>query len=355
MSIKENPLHILLHARGLGRTKVWNLIEQFGSAEKVLQQGRNGQTRLLFGKWEISNWEQDLELAEKEGVRLVTYQEKEYPKDLLDIPDFPLLLYVKGEWKGSVSRQVAIIGTRNATLYGKQMASKIAKTVAMAGVCVISGLARGIDTAAHEGALAAGGQTLAVIGSGLGNLYPPENRLLAEKIASSGAVISEFPMAMAPAKGLFPRRNRIVSGLADGVCLIESPIEGGGMITMHIAELQNKPLFALPGRVDWPTFGGNHRLIKQKKALLVENGEDLLKYFDVSENQEINTQHTPLLTPEEKALLDMLPNEEKSIEELVLLTQLPIMHLNVCLIRLVLKKVVKEFPGKIYKRIGLSG
>ena len=347
--IKIISLLTLLHTRGLGRAKIWKLIECYGSAEEVLKVGLDAQKKVLFNKWEVQNWEEDLERAEKEKIHLITYQDSRYPKNLLQIPDFPLLLYVKGELISGDNKSLALIGTRNATLYGKQMAEKIAKELVGAGIEVVSGLARGIDTAAHQGALEGKGRTLAVIGSGLSKLYPQENRYLADKIASSGAVISEFPMEMAPSKGLFPQRNRIVSGMSQGVCLIESPIKGGAMLTMGMGEMQKKPLFAIPGRLDWPTFEGNHALLKQKRAHFFERGADLLDYFQFPQTQEIKIY--PVLTQEEQAFFSKLPAEEKSIEELVLLTQLPIMQLNVFLTRLVLKKVVKEFPGKTYKKL----
>ena len=195
------------------------------------------------------------------------------------------------------------------------------------------------------------GKTIAVIGSGLNHVYPQENRALAEKISGFGAVISEYPMQTPPAKGLFPRRNRIISGISQGVCLVESPLEGGGMLTMELARQHNRPLFAIPGRVDWPTFEGNHALIFENKARLATKGIDLLKHLNITQNQIVKHSIHTTLSPEETVFLNQLPAEEKSIEELVLLTQLPIMQLNVFLTRLILKKVVKEFPGKIYKKV----
>jgi DNA processing protein len=343
-------LLLILHARGLGRVKSSQLIAAYGSAEKVVQAGWEPKKRLLFGKWTVDEWEKDLEMTEKQKVNLLPYTHPFYPKNLLQCPGYPLLLYIKGKLLPGDSLSLAIVGTRQATLYGKQSAEKIAQETAQKGVTVVSGLARGIDTSVHEGALKGGGRTLAVIGSGLINIYPPENRLLSEKIVDSGALLSEFPMCTSPAKWLFPQRNRTVSGLTLGVCLIESPLEGGAMITMRCAEQQHKLLFALPGRVDWPTFEGNHFLLKHKKAQLVTNGGDLLKELNISPTQAFTCQLPDNLSAEETAFLAKLPNEEKSIEELVLLTQLSMMQLNVLLTRLVLKKVVKVFPGKIYKK-----
>ncbi len=349
---KTLALVILIHSHGLGRVKIKKLIEAFGSAEKIIEAGWNPKTRLLFEKHPVSDWESDLELVEKENVHLISYPDPLYPKNLLCIPDYPLLLYVKGDLAPQDNQGLAVIGTRNATLYGKQIAEKIAAEMAASGISIISGLARGIDTAAHSGALKAKGRTVAIIGSGLSCVYPTENWGLAAKIAAEGgALISEYPMKTAPAKGLFPQRNRIVSGIAQAVCLIESPNEGGSMITMDIASHQKKQLFALPGRVDFPTFEGNHWLIKQKKAELFENSLDLLKYFNATPSKEVKTTPPGLFTHEETQFLQKFGTEEKSIEELVLLTQLPIMQLNVLLTRLVLKKVIKEFPGKIYKKV----
>lgn len=340
----------LLHGRGVGRMQVKKWMAQFGTVEKVIEAGWDPIRRTLFDKWEVGNWEKDLEIANKEGVGIISYLDTDYPKNLLQIPDHPILLYIKGKLP-SDSPSLSIIGTRNATLYGKQAAENIACTVARAGVCVISGLARGIDTAAHEGALKGGGLTVAALGCGLSHVYPRENAYLADKIADSGALISEYPMETTPAPGLFPQRNRIVSGLGDAMCLVESLQEGGGMITMKLAETQKKPLFAVPGRIDWPTFAGNHLLLKEGKARLVENGQDLLKHLNITQNQDVKETTPSNFSPEETVLLQALQTQEKSIEELVLLTQLPVMQLNVLLTRLILKKVVKEFPGKVYTKM----
>jgi DNA processing protein len=343
-------LLILLHARGLGRVGIGKLIDYYKTPENVVNTGWDPKKRRLLDKWTVGNWEKDLEAAEKEGVRLISYQDTEYPSRLLNLPDFPLVLYVKGHLPPKNMESIALIGTRQATLYGKQNAENIGRELAEAGICVVSGLARGIDTAAHEGALKGGGICVAFLGCGLGHIYPQENRLLSDQIAQTGALVSEFPMELRPAKGLFPRRNRLVSGMAIAVCLIESPLTGGGMLTMQLAENQKKVRFALPGRVDWPSFAGNHFLLKTQKAHLAENGIDLLNILNIPKNQLFKNSPLPSLSPEESALLLKMPPQEKTIEELVLLTQLPIMQLNVLLTRLVLKKIIKEFPGKIYKK-----
>ncbi len=296
----------------------------------------------------LKNDKEDLELAERYGVSVISYQDSRYPKKLLALRNFPPLLYVKGELLPEDEVAIGVIGTRNATLYGKEMAERVGGELAERGICVVSGLARGIDTAAHRGALRRG-RTIAVIGSGLANIYPRENQGLADEIAAHGAVISEFPMATPPLRQNFPRRNRLISGLAMGLCLVESPLKGGGMITMEMGQKQGKKLFAFPGRVDWPTFEGNHRLIKEGKATLVENGKEIAAAFSLDQNI-FRPSFNVVLTEEEKKFMALIPPEETSIEELALLTQLPAMKLNVLLTRMVLKKTMKEFPGKIYKK-----
>ncbi len=345
------PLLMLLHFQGLGRASIKKLIENFGGPAQVLSEGFDPTKRILFGKYPLLNWERDYEMACKNGVSLIAYTDPLYPKEFFALPDFPLLLYVKGNFIREGKRRIAIVGTRSASLYGRESAHKIAHELASAGVSIISGLARGIDTAAHEGALMAKGETIALLGSGICNLYPKENRNLAEQISDSGALISEYPMEREASKGSFPQRNRLVAELSEGVCLIESPLRGGGMLTMNLAQQQGKLLFALPGRVDFPSFEGNHDWIKKKSAHLIEKGSDMLKYLNINVNQSFSSLQLPLLTEEENLFLAKMPVEEKSIEELVLLTQLPIMQLNVYLTRLVLKKVIKEFPGKIFKKM----
>ena len=218
-------LLILNHVPGMGPVKVRRLIEQMGLVAAAR-------------RWENETaWRRDLACAEKEGVALIPYTDARYPSALLQLSDFPTLLYVKGELPDG--KALGIVGTRQCTHYGREMAEKIAEEVAVEGVTVVSGLARGIDTAAHLGALKSG-RTVAFIGSGLADLYPTENAPLAERIAKQGAVVSEFPMLTPPDRHHFPRRNRLISALSQGVLLVEGPLKSGGMITMQMAESQGK-------------------------------------------------------------------------------------------------------------------
>ncbi|MCB1180695.1 MAG: DNA-processing protein DprA [Chlamydiia bacterium] len=354
MPTNLESLVILSHIPNLGPRRILSLIEQIGSPQEILKVS-NDRIKKISSKlacslngWEkITAWKEDLKIVEKEGVRLLPYYDSLYPSSLFDLPDRPLILYIKGQVENLQEEMIGIIGTRAATVYGTELANAIGRVVAQSGYIVASGLARGIDTSAHKGALLMG-KTMGIVGSGLANLYPQENKELAEKIGRKGVVISELPMFAPPTKYTFPRRNRLVAALCRALILVESPLKGGAMITMELGKKLNKPLFAFPGRVDDENFRGNHDLLKKGIARLIENANDL-PFID-PRKEKIN-KISNIYSAEEQNLLILMKKEEKSIEELVLLTQLPVMKLNTLLTKLILKKTVKEFPGKRYKRM----
>ncbi len=320
--------------------KARELIEKVGSAQEALK----------LVKW-AGEGKEDLELAQKEGITLVSYRDKSYPGCFLKLQDPPLVLYIRGEITPADSQGLAIVGTRIATLYGKEMAEKIAQEVVGYGLTIISGLARGIDTSAHLGALK-GGRTIAFIGSGLSSLYPRENEKLSEQISKNGAVISEYPMKTAPAKHLFPRRNRLIAAFCEGIFLAEAPIKSGAMITLEMAQKLNKKCFALPGRADVESFRGNHLLIKEKKALLVENGQEMVSILQPEKGKLSfhSKMSLSFLDENEHWLLSLFPSEEIGFEELVLRTKLPVAKLSAKLMSLVLKGAIREFPGRLFKK-----
>lgn len=354
---------ILASLPHLGAVKIRLLIDHFGSAANVLDASEaqinaiptlGTKVTSCWGSWKKNNtWKKNLEIAEKENAEIIPYFSPKFPKYLQELPDAPVLLYVKGKLIPADQRSIAIVGTRHASIYGKEMAAKIAHELASAGFTIISGLARGIDTAAHLGALKRG-RTIAIIGSGLSDIYPQENIPLAGKITEKGALISEFPMQTPPDRQNFPQRNRIVSGMTLATLLVEAPLKSGAMITMDRAFLQKKKLFALPGRADDENFRGNHELIKKGKAQLVESANDIIANFE----DLIERTHYPLeskmashpLEKEEREFLEKLPSREMSIEDIVQLTRLPVMKVSVMLMGLVIKKVIKEYPGKIFKK-----
>lgn len=365
MLTELEALVILTSIPQLGSVKIRAMIQYFGSAQAVLDADPDVLTssrldpKVIQGlrQWKQDpSWKQNLDLVERRGVSLMPYNSPHYPKRLLEIPDYPVLLYVKGTLVEADQHGIAVVGTRFASIYGKEMAEAISNKLAKAGVTVVSGLARGIDTAAHEGARRSG-RTIAVIGSGLANIYPHENQILAEVMTENGALISEFPMNTPPDRQNFPQRNRIVAGMTMGSLLIEAPIKSGAMITMDRAATYRRKLFALPGRADCEDFRGNHSLIKSGQAMLVESAQDVLKsfehLFDLAECKASLSAALTNLEQEEQDFLKLLPNGEFSIDEIMQITKLPVMKINVLVMGLVLKKAMKEFAGKIYRKVTL--
>jgi DNA processing protein len=353
----------LTHIPYLGPVKIKTLIEWFGSpmaaleAEGELLKELPGFGPKIIEIWKARHqsfkWIETIEQAQRDGIQVISYTNPLYPKRLLEVADYPLILYVKGSLKQQDDRSLAIVGTRQATIYGMETARKISGDLALEGFTIVSGLARGIDTAVHEAALQRG-RTIAVLGSGFNHLYPKENEGLARQIIQNGALISEFPMSTPPDRQNFPRRNRIVSGMTLGTILIEAPLESGAMITSRQACTLGRPVFALPGRTDQENFRGNHTLIKNQHAQLIENAEDVILHFcDLCAPfpKKFSAPHTIHLEKEEEELIRRLPAEELSIDDICIKMQLPVAKLNVLLMSLVLKKVIKEFPGKIYKKM----
>lgn len=345
----------------LGPIKIRLLVRHFGSADAALAANpREIESLPGFGA-KISTgmellkknepWKNELDLVETMNVKLIAYTSSEYPKRLLEIEDYPVLLYVRGEIKPKDTQAIAIVGTRHPTIYGLEMAEKFGHELSFMHFTVVSGLARGVDTAAHRGALKRG-RTLAVIGSGLADIYPAENKELADEIAQQGALISEFSMKTPPDRQNFPQRNRIVSGLSLGTLLIEAPIKSGAMITMEMARKHKRKRYALPGRADIEGFRGNHSLIKQGVPL-VENVNDIVNSFDLLfENTENKSCQKEIPVDKEEAeLLKHLSQTEMTLEEITQLTNLPIAKLNVMLMSLMIKKAIREYPGKIYKKV----
>lgn len=348
----------------LGSIKIRILINHFGDATRACQASAKEIVSLPgFGNkiaegWQRAlqkgDWERNIDLACWHGIDLITYKDKEYPVNLLEITDFPLILYNKGN-KGVLNQpSLAIVGTRSPSIYGAEVAEKFATDLAEMGFAIISGLARGIDSFAHRGALKAGGKTVGVIGSGLANIYPKENLSLAQEIAQSGTLLSEFPMETPPDRQNFPQRNRIVSALSSsGIVLIEAAKKSGAMITVEKGLAQGKPIFAVPGRIDYNSFEGNHLLIKENKAKVVFSAKDVagMSPESVPLRSVKQTKVKPLLTVDEEKFLQIMPDVELDIEELEEITKMPVKNLNIILMSLVLKKMIKEYPGKIYKKI----
>ncbi|MBL8116284.1 MAG: DNA-processing protein DprA [Anaerolineae bacterium] len=288
----------------------------------------------------------DSEVAKvrRAGAQIVTLEDQSYPALLRKLPDAPPLLYVRGTLEPEDERALAIVGTRKATAYGRDAALYFGKQLAGAGVTIISGLAHGIDTEAHKGALNAGGRTIAVLGCGVDRVYPADNHKLAQEIIQHGAIISEFPINTPPEARNFPRRNRIISGLSLGVLVIEAPEHSGAIITASVAAEQGREVFATPGNIFSPSSGGTNRLI-QDGAKLVINVKDVLDELNIAHNNMHITrvaQKIAPTNPTEISILNWLGADPIHIDEIVRLSGLPITTISSTLTILELKGLARE-------------
>ena len=284
--LTESQAYLVLNALpNMGPITLNRLLEALGNdPRKIFQAGapRLGEVRgvgpAIIGT--IANWTEHFNVAREEewmaraGTNFINSRDRAYPALLLEIPDPPIGLYRKGHYSDDAPA-IAIVGSRRTTLYGQATARKLGAELAQAGFCVVSGLARGIDTAAHEGALSVGGRTVAVVGQGIDIVYPPENLDLYRRIEASGAIYSEFPFGRRADRQSFAMRNRIVAGLSAGVIVVESDVAGGSMITARFAGEQGRLIFAVPGRIDQATSAGCHQLIRDGATLLT-SVDDLL-------------------------------------------------------------------------------
>ncbi len=354
----------------LGTIRIQHLLKHFGSPQNVLRARADELMRVpgiskgisdTITCWETTvSVEEEMRMAEQANVRILSFLDEEYPENLKQIYDPPIILYVKGTLLPKDKHAIAIVGSRRSTLYGRETATRLARQLASAGITIVSGLARGIDTAAHEGALQAGGRTIGVLGSGFNHPYPAENIELMDRIAASGAVLSEYPMNAIPDPMNFPIRNRVISGLSLGVVVGEAPRHSGAMITVTHALHQNRSVFAVPGRVDSPTFGGNHQLIKEG-AKLVEDAEDVLTEFEYlfpPETMKVEKGAAlqgpaPLLDEKEQKVFSLLSAEEKDIEEIIIQSGLPAKDVSVVLLGLEVKRLIRQLPGKKFVRARL--
>lgn len=308
----------------------------------------------------ITQWQRSVDLAaevrkiEALGAKVITSLDSEYPQLLREIVDPPIVLYVLGKLDKCVeSHGVAVVGRRAPSHYAMEAAKKLSYQLAYAGLTIYSGLARGIDTIAHQAALAAQGRTVAVLGSGLSELYPPENKVLAEKIVETGAVISEFPMGMKPSLQSFPRRNRLISGASFGVLVVEAQLKSGALITAHQALEQGRSLYALPGRIDQPGALGSNRLIQQG-AKLVMDATDILTDLPLlfPHPPELKqTQKKIDLQGEEILIYQAIGEDPTPIEVIIEKSCLPAATVSSRLLALELNLHVRSLPGSQFVKL----
>ena len=351
----------------VGPVRVRQLLEHFGDAPAILKASRQQLLRVRSVGEDtaeaIANWEKTIDLNAElkriadSGCRIVIQADPDYPELLKQIYDPPVVLYVKGELLPKDKNAVAMVGSRMTTHYGIEVARKLAYQLAYVGVTVVSGGARGIDSAAHQGALSAKGRTVAVLGTGINIVTPPENAELFERIAASGAVVTQFPFNCPPDKQSFPIRNRIVAGMTLGTVVVEASLTSGALITANFATEYGRQVFAVPGRIDSPRSKGCHELIK-KGAKLCESAEDILSEFEYlfpASNRppataEAGTLPAIELSENEQKVYDALDGEELSIDEVIRASGLPSSAVSVGLLSLEMKRLIRQLPGKVFVR-----
>ncbi|MHC4778720.1 MAG: DNA-processing protein DprA [Planctomycetota bacterium] len=312
-----------------------------------------GLSRALIGAREVFDPRVEIERARRLSIEILTEKSSGYPPLLREIYAPPPLLYARGDLGKLQSGTVAVVGTRRCTHYGRMQAEKLAGALSGAGIVVVSGLARGIDTAAHRAALEAGGCTVAVLGSGLDRPYPPENAKLMAEISINGVLLSEFPLGTAPLRSNFPRRNRIISGMSLGVVVVEASLKSGSLITARCAAEQGREVFAVPGKIDSTRSTGTHALIKDG-AKLIENVGDILEEIshlvDVAPRKQIPDRSTSFQEDETDPVLAALGFDPLGIEEIIEKTGLEPGEVAGRLFRLELRRLVRQFPGKQFSK-----
>lgn len=364
-------LLILNMIEDLGSIRTQSLLEHFGSLDRVFNAGEDELKRAegigpkiapkIIQSIKDIDIKKELELVKRCGVKILTFLDKNYPKNLKNIYDPPVVLYVKGEILPVDDAAIAIVGSRLASFYGIKTAERFGYELASRGITIVSGLARGIDSSAHKGALKAKGRTLAVLGSGLLNIYPEEHMELADEISERGAVISEFPMRTIPNRGNFPKRNRIISGFSLGVVVVEAAERSGALITSDSAMEEGRDVFAVPGKIDSITSRGTNKLIKQG-AKLVETSEDILEDLnlpDFGSQVNLSDLRSPAgqangsgLDKTENIVYNLLSGNPKHIDELSGIAGIGVSDISRILLNLEMKRFVRQLPGKNFIKSG---
>jgi DNA processing protein len=383
MKDKTEPFHSenietwlrLIRAEGVGPITFRRLLDHFGSLDKIMGastlqltkvQGIGSKTAENIARTRnLFDSEKEMDEAAKCGVQILHWDDPRYPPPLKGIDDPPPVLYVKGTLVRSDSLSLGIVGSRRCSHYGQEQTERFSHLLAAAGLTIVSGLARGIDSAAHRGAISARGRTIAVQGCGLARCFPPENQKLFEKICENGAVISELPLTYEPLSENFPGRNRLIAGLSLGILVVEAAPRSGALITAKAALEYNREVMAIPGRIDSPTSKGPHELIKQGASLVdcVEEimdtlgiiGQEIKEHVAQSAAQTQKQVETPLfdisrmnLSQTERAVLSVLDSQPLHTEEIIASADLRAGAIHSALISLQLKGLIKQLPGNLY-------
>lgn len=347
--------------KGIGAARLRVLLDHFGSVEAIWQAPAQAlyatglSARLVESLLDIRarvSLEQVWNRIQSLGIQVLTWESEDYPRRLREIDQPPPVLYVLGNLLPQDEFAVAIVGTRRITAYGRQVAENTASFLARNGLTVISGLARGVDSVAHKAALDAGGRTLAVLGNGVDRIYPPEHRKLAEMIIQNGALISDYPLGTPPDSLNFPPRNRIISGLAQGVVIIEAGERSGALITASFAADQGREVFAVPGNINAPQSVGTNRLIQQGAHPLVDPHE-ILEVLNLTQVSAYQAARVALPADAAEArVLGVVTQEPLHIDDICNQTGMPIDAITAALTMLELKGMVRQVGGMHYVSVG---
>ena len=357
----------LIFVSGVGPITRKALLEHFGSSQAVLDAPSSELRRvpgvgpklsqLIAGAKQEIDVESEIATCREHGVTIVTEEHSSYPRMLREIHDPPGVLFMLGDLREEDAIAVAIVGTRHATQYGEQQAERLAGGLARAGIMVISGLARGIDAAAHRGAIAAGGRTIAVLGSGVLNVYPPEHAELSQQVIRHGALISEAPPHMQPLSGMFPQRNRVITGMSLGVIVVEAAERSGALVSAKHAMEQGREVFAVPGRVDSRTSRGCHHLIRDG-AKLVESVDDVLeelgplvKATPSKDGLLVRRPAELQLNVQEQAVLNAIADHPTSIDQVVITSRLPVSRVLSTISVLEMRRLIRRVSGNLVVRV----
>lgn len=347
---------------GIGPKRLLHLLQAFDTLPRAWQATENelrhagleGEALSKVVRFRARiNPDAEIEKVARLGAHIVTLADEAYPALLRDLPDAPALLYVRGNLLPSDAHALGVVGTRKATPYGRDAAHDFSKQLARNHVTIVSGLAQGIDTAAHQGALAGRGRTIAVMGCGIDRIYPPENRDLAQAISSSGAIISEFALGTPPEKSNFPRRNRVISGLSLGVLVIEAPLHSGALITAEMAAEQGREVFAVPGNIFSLNSQGTNRLI-QDGAKLVQAVDDILNELHIARDDAQTRKQTQTIVPQnetEARVVEHLSADPIYVDDLARLCNLPVASVTSVLTILELKGLARKVGSMQYSLI----
>ncbi|WP_316827744.1 DNA-processing protein DprA [Pedobacter miscanthi] len=356
----------LTFIKSIGPITAKNLLAYCGNAENIFSASKK-QLLQIPGIGEktieairatnaLTRAQQELDFVEKHGIEVLFFSDEKYPKRLKNCFDAPILLYAKGTADLNHKRIISIVGTRNATAYGKNLCKELCEILAPYDVLVVSGLAYGIDVTAHKECLANNISTVGVLGHGLDRLYPKIHKTTAQNMVLNGALLTEFPILTNPDRQNFPQRNRIIAGIADATIVVEASIKGGALITAEIANSYNKDVYAFPGRTNDVFSEGCNFLIKTNRAGLINNAHDLIYYLgwddEVQEKKKASQTTLRLsLTPNEEKVVEALQNGQLSIDELCIQLNIQQSKLSIVILTLEMQAIIVSLPGKIYKLV----